>query len=463
MDQSLTGIGDLLVGSLLIGAGFLGVALSLRRPSRVDLLLASFGAFTLLFGFRQLFSSDLMSHFGVSADATAWVISLSIYGVKIPAWIFLWKLLGRGWRSVIVIWLWIASSFAVVGVVSDFVAGTPGTLTGTPNNVVVIVGVLVLGAALLHYRRRMTIDQIVLTIGVVSYAVLALNQNLAAVGLVPWQPADEFIGVLLIVVSFGIIAARQFYANEKQLIALESELDTARNIQLSILPEGPPNVRELDIAVRFRPTSAVAGDLYDFLAWDESRVGVVLADVSGHGVPAALIASMVKVAITSQRNHGTRPAELLTGVNQTLVGNIPRGFVTATYVFVDCEHRVARVANGGHPHPLLWKSSTGAIEEVGGTGLILGRFASARFEEEEVILEPGDRIVLFTDGVVEAQNSTEEFYGDSRLKSLIGDCDGSTAEELCDALLDALRLWTGGKRTLSLDDDLTVVVVDFRR
>ncbi len=462
MDPSPLSIGHLILGSLIGWLGLLALVVSLFGRRRVDLLLASFGAFTLLWGVRLFFSTPLIGVFGVSRLAAAWVVSTISYLINIPSWVFFWQLLGRGWRSSIVWCVRVMSVFALAGIVSDLVQRQPGTFY-LPNSLLVIAGIVLVGATLFHTRARWTRDLRLLAAGLTVFGLLAINDNLQGMGLLPWSWRGETIGFVLYIGCLGFIAARRFFVNEARSRGWRRELRTARHIQMSLLPAELPAIEGLAVAARFRPTSEVAGDLYDFLEVDGKGLGVVVADVSGHGVPAALIASMVKVAVASQRDSVTRPAGLLTEVNRVLCGSFQRGFVTATYAWIDHGNGELIVANGGHPDPLLRRGRDGSVHEVGGHGSILGRFAAAGFNEKTHSLEPGDRLVLYTDGVTEARSPDDELFGEDRLKSFIGRPDHAQPEEFCDALLDELRRWSGASAQLSLKDDVTLVVVDFRR
>ena len=211
--------------------------------------------------------------------------------------------------------------------------------------------------------------------------------------------------------------------------------------------------------------SAVAGDFYDFLVLDERHIGILVADVTGHGVPAALIASMLKVAFAGQTAHAEDPASVLVGLNRALCGKFEEHFVTAAYVFVDLEKLVLRYGGAGHP-PLLLASrgNTDAREcgsrEVEANGLMLGLFPEATYSSLEIRLDPGDRIVLYTDGILESMNTAREEFGKSRLKKFL-DASAFSASHVADALLVELRRWSATDKGRAQDDDITLLVLDF--
>ncbi len=202
--------------------------------------------------------------------------------------------------------------------------------------------------------------------------------------------------------------------------------------------------------------TAVAGDFYDFLIVDDQRVGILVADVSGHGVPAALIASMVKVAIAAQLPHADRPAEVLSCMNRTLCGNLQGQYVTAAYLYLDLAERKMRYAAGGHP-ALFWHHAGGEVEEVLENGLMLGLFPGALYAARESDLEPGDRFLLYTDGLLEAANGAGEFFGGARAKVILAEAHSQTAQELIALLIDRVSRWSD-----SVQDDLTLIAVGWR-
>src|SRR5271157_285496 len=196
----------------------------------------------------------------------------------------------------------------------------------------------------------------------------------------------------------------------QQLLTIQKELETARQIQMSILPSEIPKIDGLEIAARYVPMTSVAGDFYDFIVVDEKHIGILVADVSGHGMPAALIASMLKIALSAQLAHAADPAQVLLGLNQALCGKFQRHYVTAAYLFADMLKGTLRYAGAGHPPLLLWGRSEG-VRSVEENGLFLGKFPQAAYSFVELPLKAGDWALLYTDGIPETTNPSQIEFG----------------------------------------------------
>jgi sigma-B regulation protein RsbU (phosphoserine phosphatase) len=241
---------------------------------------------------------------------------------------------------------------------------------------------------------------------------------------------------------------------DRQLNTIQEELEIAQRIQMANLPPPYRNSATFQVATRYVPMTAVAGDFYDFLIADDTQTGLFIADVSGHGVPAALIASMVNLSVSSQRANAADPAALLTGMNAALCGNTQDQFVTAAYVYLDAAAAVMRYSAAGHPPMLLLRD--GAVNEIVENGLLLAAFSFATFTNAEYPLQPGDRIVLYTDGILEAANGTQEEFGQARLQALLRNGSYLSAQETADEIVQAVQNWSKTQ-----EDDLTVLVCDY--
>jgi sigma-B regulation protein RsbU (phosphoserine phosphatase) len=252
-------------------------------------------------------------------------------------------------------------------------------------------------------------------------------------------------------------AIRELFA--QQLLAIQKELETARQIQLSILPSEIPKIQGLDIAARYVPMTSVAGDFYDFIVVDEKHIGILVADVSGHGMPAALIASMLKIALSTQEAHAADPAQVLLGLNQALCGKFQHHYVTAAYLFVDMEKRTLTYAGAGHPPLLLWGGASKGVRDVLENGLFLGRFPFATYSSVELPLRGGDRVLLYTDGVSETTNSAEVQFGSDCFKQFLEAERSTSADQFADRLLEELSRWSDRSPAEDLDDDITMVAI----
>ncbi|MFL6304658.1 MAG: PP2C family protein-serine/threonine phosphatase [Candidatus Sulfotelmatobacter sp.] len=245
----------------------------------------------------------------------------------------------------------------------------------------------------------------------------------------------------------------------QQLLAIQKELETARLIQESILPQRVPQIEGLDIAARYVPMASVAGDFYDFIVVDNKHLGILIADVSGHGMPAALIASMLKIALAAESAHAEDPARVLQGLNQALCGKFQHHYVTAAYVFLDMEKRTLSYAGAGHPPLLMWGAASPGVRDVTENGLFLGMFDFATYSSVNVPLAPGDRGLLYTDGISETNNPEGTEFGSERFPQFLEAQKNGSANQLADRLLEELARWSARGEGEDLDDDITLVTI----
>jgi serine phosphatase RsbU (regulator of sigma subunit) len=250
---------------------------------------------------------------------------------------------------------------------------------------------------------------------------------------------------------------------ESQLQTIQSEMATARQIQLSILPREIPAIKGLEIAARYIPMTAVAGDFYDFIQIDEKRIGILVADVSGHGMPAALISSMLKIALDGQTECASDPARVLAGLNKALCGKFQGHFVTAVYVVVDVEKQSIFYAGAGHPPLIFMDHSAGKARDFVENGLFLGFFPEATYSAVEIPFTAGDWGVLYTDGIPEMTDPSDEQFGLDRFKQCLQDHHDLTAAQFIDALLAELSQWSDVASGREPEDDITLLAIRFVR
>jgi len=458
----------LAIGVVLLVSGCLAIALFFFRRKTRELTLLYFGLFSLLYGARLLVLQGVIhSAFALSPGFWGYVDWFITCTINLPFNLFLYQLAGELLRKLLRVLLTIQAVFAVLGIFAPFV-GVKLTKLQPANNILVLATLLTTGLFILLTRRRaapakpLSREIRVFIAGFFIWILFVLHANLFSLRILPGLDV-EFLGFFVFVGCLGYVAAYRTFANEERLLALNTELEIARQIQACTLPQSVPALAGLEIAARYVPMSAVAGDFYDFLALDDKRVGVLIADVTGHGVPAALIASMLKVAFAEQFYNAEDPARLLAGVNRSLCGKFEEHFVTAAYVFVDLEKNVMRYAGAGHP-PLMLASRapSSTVRQVEQNGLMLGLFPDAAYSATEIPLRPGDRCLLYTDGAFEAMNSAHEEFGKARLEQFLAKHAALPADRFATAFLDEISRWVGPSSGQRQDDDITLLVLDFQ-
>jgi len=267
-------------------------------------------------------------------------------------------------------------------------------------------------------------------------------------------PEIEPYGFAIFLACLGYVAARRIMQRDREYSEIQQELDLARRIQLSILPASFPASRSFRVAAKYVPMTSVAGDLYDFLIADDHHAGLLIADVSGHGVPAALIASMVKMAATSQRSLVADPGSLLAAMNSALCGNTQGQYVTAAYAYLDADASRLLYSAAGHPAMLLLRN--GSVTEIAENGMLLAAVDGVHYDSKILPLESGDRLLLYTDGLLEARNAEGQLFGESSLNAELRRTAHLAPAEAVDRLIGTVRQWAR-----SQDDDLTVLLCDF--
>src|SRR5690348_6674901 len=440
------------------------IALFFFRRSTRDLTLIFFGLFCALYAVRLLANvPSFRSLFNESQKFWGyldWIITCTII---LPFGLFLYQIVGESLRRFIRWLIAVQAVFTVYGILAvAFGAGLRKLFVA--NNILVLATFVALALFLIATRRSglltgLTREIRVFIAGFVIWILFIVRENLVGLRVLPGRNV-EFVGFLIFVACLGYVSARRIFANEERLLAINKELEIARRIQSSTLPQSIPAFAGLEIVARYVPMSAVAGDFYDFLVVDEKHVGILVADVTGHGVPAALIASMLKVAFAGQAAHAHDPARVLTGLNAALCGKFEEHFVTAAYLFLDLEKNLSRYSAAAHPPLLVASRGAGRVREIEQNGLMLGMFPEADYTSVEICVVPGDRCLLCTDGVFEAKNSAQEEFGKSRCKKVLETLLDIPAARFADALLNSIADFSGYNSNRAQDDDITLLVLD---
>lgn len=458
----------------LLTVALAAIALFLFRRRTRDLTLIYFGLSCIPYAIRLLANMPLFRALLNQPEMfwlyLNWAITCSIL---IPFGFFFYQVSGEYLRK---IFRWILAAqtlFAIFGILAAAL-GVSFAKLNIVNDVVVLtmcaVLVLSVGADRLRSgpRERVTHEMRVFITGLFVWMLFMVHANLLGLRLVSGHNV-EFVGFLVFVACLAYISAHRIFANEERLLAISKELEIARRIQSSILPQTIPTLTGLDIAARYLPMSAVAGDFYDFLLIDERRIGVLIADVTGHGIPAALIASMLKVALAGQAGHAYDPARVLAGLNLALCGKFEEHFVTAAYLFVDLENRMVRYSAAGHPPLMLALRTEPAVREIEANGLMLGLFPEATYSSLDIPIAGGDRCLLYTDGLFEASNASHEEFGKSRCKEVLQTHRDLPAADFVGVLMSTITAFSGHNSAHQArnmperpqEDDITLLVLDF--
>jgi phosphoserine phosphatase RsbU/P len=256
-------------------------------------------------------------------------------------------------------------------------------------------------------------------------------------------------------VAIAIENARLYEEIARQERRLERDLALARELQMRLLPQTLPHLEHLELAAKFIPARAIGGDLYDFIPYSLSRLGIVIGDVSGKGAPAAIYAALVSGILRSHAPIEPGPSEMLSAVNLSLAERrIEAQFVSLIYALWDDEHRTLLVANSGLPRPVLVHEGKNSVIEA--TGLPLGLFDDASYDEFRFKMKPGDMFVFFSDGILDARNRKGELFGRGRVEEIITACTGRSADFVVESLFKAVAEHSAGVETF---DDQTVLAI----
>ncbi|MCL4879636.1 MAG: SpoIIE family protein phosphatase [Anaerolineae bacterium] len=255
------------------------------------------------------------------------------------------------------------------------------------------------------------------------------------------------------------LETHRLYQQEIERQLLEKELSVGRQIQLGLLPTSFPDIPGWEFAATYEAARQVGGDLYDFFHIPDQphRLGIVIADVTGKGVPAAMFMALSRTIIRAESRTGDPPTEVLQRSNRLIVDdNRSNLFMTAFYATLDTLTGQLVCANAGHDYPLWLHTQPGRCEFVKTQGLMLGAFKSITLTQQQLNLAPGDCLVLYTDGVTEAMNQRGQFFGEERLKAVVEAGSSATANELLTAIMDAVRQFIGD---YAQSDDLTLFII----
>lgn len=268
---------------------------------------------------------------------------------------------------------------------------------------------------------------------------------------------DQRLLAIIATQSGQVLETARLYEQEQAKLVLERELTAAREIQKSLLPRDLPVMPGLDVAARSIPALEVGGDYYDFIPLGDGYVEMVLADVSGKGLGAALLAAMGKGVLYSEVTRTQFPKTVVAETNKIIRQYLQRkSFITLLLALIDTPRRTLSVSCAGHCPPIIYKESRHAAEWLRVRGAALNFMENLQCEEAQLTLETGDVYVFFSDGITEAANAKGELFGDERLKSVVEASHEQPASEILNSIITAVSLFSTGVKQ---SDDQTVVVL----
>jgi phosphoserine phosphatase RsbU/P len=464
--QSLTvlriELAHILLGAVFVFFGFASCAIAVLRKHTGVRVLVWLGLWSGMYGtsllLRTLLFEDAMPH---AIQICAPFTFNAIRYFLIVAAMLVWSELTLGMmRQLSQVMAALGAVLGIAGIGWFLVKGLDDTLLPY-NNFLAVCAVVSLATVVVVpslSKRFLAFPNHILTVGALVFTADALFRNVWGWLRLPHieLPLIDELAFAVFLFSFAYVAAQKVFANERRLLSIDSELEIARQIQASILPTGTPEVEHLQIAASYRPMTAVGGDFYDFIQLDPHHIGFLIADVSGHGIPAALISTMLKVAMQSVAPFADKPSEVLRELNRILSAQLRGQLISASYLWLDMETNKAAYSSAGHPPLLRWRE--GALTKIESNGLLFGVLPDVDYPGCSIDVHRGDRFLQYTDGLIEPENATGDAFGSDELEKVIRLNQGHPPAELSARLLAAIRRWQPAPMTQQ--DDITLIVAD---
>jgi len=244
-----------------------------------------------------------------------------------------------------------------------------------------------------------------------------------------------------------------------QSLELEKQIQIAQKIQSSLLPEAIPYISNAKVSFKYQPMMGVGGDFIDFYYKNKDELIIFICDVSGHGVPAAFLATMVKMTIQNCYERMLKPTEALKKIHNSLIGKMSGHFISAIYCSIDLMTGVLRYSNAGHL-PIIHITKDGSAKYIFSKGRVISEILPVKVEEQVILLSEGDKIILYTDGITEARNSNNEMLGEDRLLTIVEENYTQTTNELCNIIYNSVLTFTGDN-TGQFTDDITILAAEY--
>ncbi len=245
---------------------------------------------------------------------------------------------------------------------------------------------------------------------------------------------------------------------EEEFLTIKEEIQVAKNIQNALLPPELPKISGLKIEVHYKPVEEIGGDLYDFIPVNSENWGVIIADVSGHGIPASLMSAMAKMSFYNHTPGNLSTLDVFEKVNKDLFNNLMMEYyISGEYLIFDTLNHTMRYSRAGHPEGLLFRAETGQIEKLFTRGYFLGIMNNGEYEQGEYKLNKGDRIMLYTDGLMEMENPSGVKFGIENLRRILRENSHENLENVKAAFISSTENYRQGKKP---EDDVTFILLE---
>ncbi|MCE9501189.1 MAG: serine/threonine-protein phosphatase [Leptospira sp.] len=322
----------------------------------------------------------------------------------------------------------------------------------------------------IHNKRRALLILIAVFVGFLS--VIITNNLLPMFGIYHfWRQGAFGLIFSISLISYSVLYHKSWRTEylmemielkEKELrkrnLSIEKDLDMARILHSKLFPEKLPEFTEVDLHAVYIPMDKVGGDFYDFNTSVDNRLGIFISDVSGHGISGAFLSSVTRMVLRNLFGKSHSPKKTLELLNSEIVRHTAKGYyLTAIYGEFDMVEKTFHFANAGHIRPILHRRNLGEISELRCKGKLIGVFDDIRLEEVTIKMDSGDRLLVYTDGVIECNDRHKRMYGEERLYHFLRENSSLNACDLSGKLVRELEMFSGAKL---FADDLTFVVLD---
>ncbi len=259
----------------------------------------------------------------------------------------------------------------------------------------------------------------------------------------------------------GLLQLKKSVKDMAELSLIKREISIAQTIQRSLLENKMPDIGNVTLALRYFPMYEIGGDFYEISPIDENKIGILIADVSGHGIPAAFISGMLKVICNFHSKSAQNPAEFMDRINEAIYNIVKDQFITACYTIIDIENRKIIQSNAGHWPMLLYRQATNELIVNSENKMPLGCTLEEKYENREFDLEINDRLIFYTDGIIEIKNAEGKMFGDRNFHKLIKAIANYELEDFADKIIETIKRWYNTSEEI-FSDDVTLLALDIK-